>query len=89
MPGAPPVAASRTSLDSCFGSYSLDDGDIVVIARLGWFFDMRDAAYRTIYATRSPSHFTIGGRFEVPLPKFADLLFDSGTLKITEAARKR
>ena len=89
IPDASPVAATRTSLDAYFGSYSLDDGDIVVIARLGWFFDMRDAAYRTIYATRSPNHFTIGGRFAVPLPKFADLLFDSGTLKITEAARQR
>lgn len=60
-----------------------------MIARLGWFFDMRDAAYRTIYATRSPNRFTIGRRFEVPLPKFADLLFDAGTLKMTEATRAR
>jgi len=89
MAAAQPVAASRTSLDPYFGSYSMDDGDIVVIARMGWLFDMRDAAYRTIYATQSPNHFTIGGRFEVPLPKFADLLFGSGTVKITEATRKR
>jgi dienelactone hydrolase len=72
-----------------FGSYGTDDGDIIVIARLGWFFDMRDAAYRTIYATSSPNHFTIGLRFLQALPKFADLNFNRSTLTLTDSSQKR
>jgi len=72
-----------------YGSYATDDGDIVVVARLGWFFDIQSSAYRTIYATTSPNHFTIGMRFLEPLPKFADLVFGSGALKIVESARTR
>lgn len=60
-----------------------------MVARLGWFFDQRDSAYRTIYATGSPSRFTIGRRFAGPLPKFADLVFGAGTLRIAESARVR
>lgn len=86
---APPAPATKSSLEPYFGSYSLDDGDIVVVARLGWFFDMGDSAYRTIYATKSPDRFTIGRLFEEPLPKFADLVFAAGTLRIVEAARVR
>src|SRR5690349_5958783 len=85
----PPAAAAETALTPYFGSYSLTDGDIIVIARLGWFFDLRDAAYRTIYATNSAGHFTIGPRFEEPLPRFADLAFGAGSLSVTQAARTR
>ena len=56
-----------------------------MIARLGWYFDLRTADYRTIYSTGSPEHFTIGFRFQVPVPKFADLTFKSGTLTIAAA----
>ena len=56
---------------------------------MGWFFDMADAAYRTIYATRSPAEFTIGFRFLRPVPKFADLSFGNGTLVVTTSASKR
>jgi dienelactone hydrolase len=77
------------ALSPYFGSYRASDGDILVIARLGWFFDMGDATYRTIYATRSPAEFTIGNRFLQPVPKFADLAFASGTLTVTDSAGKR
>ena len=87
--GAPPEAASVQAVTPFSGSYSTDDGDIVVIARLGWYFDMRDAAYRTIYATSSPNRFTIGRAFEEPLPKFADLVFGQGQLTIRETGRTR
>ena len=60
-----------------------------MIARMGWFFDLRDAAYRTIYSTRTPNHFTIGKLFEQPLPVFADLVFAGETLTITDSAHRR
>ena len=84
-----PTEASTQSVTPYYGSYATDDGDIVVIARLGWFFDLQSSAYRTIYATNLPNHFTIGMRFQEPLPKFADLVFGSGALHIIESARTR
>lgn len=95
--GAPPLAvptiapapAGLGSLSAYYGSYDAGDGDILVIARMGWYFDMRDSAYRTIYATRSPNHFTIGRLFMEPLPVFADLVFTADTLTVTDSARKR
>jgi len=83
----PPSAASMQSLLQYYGSYFTDDGDVVVIARLGWFFDVRTSVYRTIYATSSPARFTIGMRFHEPLPKFADLAFGNSTLTIIESGR--
>jgi dienelactone hydrolase len=88
-PTVPPQPVASDALSSYFGSYTTDDGDILVIARLGWFFDMRDSAYRTIYATSSPTRFTIGFRFQQPLPKFADLAFSEGTLTISDSAQRR
>ncbi len=85
----PPAAATETALAPYFGSYSMSDGDILVIARLGWFFDLKGATYRTIYATDAANHFTIGPRFEEPLPKFADLAFSASSLTVTEPARTR
>lgn len=85
----PPEPAALDALSSYFGSYVSDDGDTFVIARLGWFFEMRDGAYRTIYATSSPTRFTIGLRFLEPLPKFADLAFNEGTLTLTDSTQKR
>lgn len=88
-PATPPSAATVTDLTPYFGSYATDDGDVVVIARMGWFFDMRTADYRTIYATGSSDHFTIGRTFEGALPEFAGLVFGQGRLTITEAGRTR
>lgn len=85
----PPVAAGVDALSRYFGSYDTTDKDILVIARLGWFFDMRDATYRTIYSTASPNHFTIGFQFLRPVPKFADLTFDNDTLTVTHSGEKR
>ena len=93
--GSPPsltgtsAPAGVDALSPYFGSFNTTDGDILVIARLGWFFDMRDATYRTIYSTASPNHFTIGFQFLRPLPKFADLTFDKGTLAVTYSTGKR
>jgi dienelactone hydrolase len=78
----PPAAATPQQLSKYYGSYLEPSGDIVVIARLGWFFDMKTSAYRTIYATSSTTHFTIGFRFLEPAPKFADLSFDASALTI-------
>jgi uncharacterized protein len=72
-----------------FGSYGTDDGDILVIARMGWFFDLRNGAYRTLYATGAANRFTIGFRFLQPTPKFADLTFGEGTLTFTDSSSKR
>ena len=72
-----------------FGSYRSSDGDTLVIARMGWFFDMRDGTYRTIYPTTSPDRFTIGPTFLQPVPKAADLVFSAGSLTVTTGADKR
>jgi dienelactone hydrolase len=89
LPTAMTAAASIDSLMPYFGSYRTDDGDTLVIARMGWFFDLRDAAYRTVYVTRVSNHFTIGRLFEEPLPVFADLVFAADTLTVTNAPHKR
>ena len=88
-PSPPPVPASVQQLSPYYGSYTDGSGDVVVIARLGWFFDIKTAAYRTIYATRGPDHFTIGLRFLEPTPKFADLSFAAQTLTIRGPGQAR
>ena len=88
-PTAPPGEASNQSLLAYYGSYRTGDGDTLVIARLGWFFDMGDGTYRTIFTTHEATHFTIGRTFKEPLPKFADLVFGQGTLTISEGSRSR
>ena len=81
----PPVPARLQQISPYYGSYTDRGGDLVVIARLGWFFDTKTAAYRTIYTTQSPTRFTIGPRFAEPTPKFADLSFSGQTLTIAES----
>lgn len=88
-PTAAPVAVSPQALRQLYGSYSMSDGDTVVIARLGWYFDMRDAAYRTMYVSASPDSFFIGSRFRVPLPRFADLVFSKDGLTVTTSTGSR
>lgn len=92
-PAPSPVPATVAALEPYFGSYATGDGDTIVIARLGWFYDVRTSAYRTIYATSKPDAFTIGAEFAVPLPKFADLRFQgdkltAGTVTATKVAQK-
>ena len=84
-----PVPATVQALTPYFGSYRTDDGDILVVARMGWFFDMRDGTYRTMYATASPAAFTIGPAFLQPVPKIADLNFGKDSLTVTTPAEKR
>jgi uncharacterized protein len=81
-PATTPRAATPGELAPYFGSYASGDGRVLVIARLGWFFDLRDATYRTIYVGATPSQFTIGPAFAVPLPRFAGLRFDGTTLTV-------
>src|SRR6266849_7721595 len=78
-----PTPASPTALAPFFGSYAVGDGRVFVIARHGWFFDLRDATYRTIYAGSAPDRFTIGPAFAIPLPTFANLRFDGTTLTLS------
>src|SRR5260370_34341948 len=80
-----PAPADTHSLSQVFGSYRADDGRVFVIARLGWFFDVRNATYRTIYAGAAPTRFTIGPAFAIPLPKYADLIFDGAMLAVATA----
>jgi len=80
--GRAPAPADTQTLSSVFGSYRADDGRVFVIARLGWFFDIRDATYRTIYAGAAPNRYTIGPAFAIPLPKYADLIFDGTTMTV-------
>jgi len=79
MAAPPPRAAGSSELAPFFGTYTTGGGRSFVIARHGWFFDLHDATYRTIYAGSAPGHFTIGPAFEVPLPTFANLRF-GGTI---------
>jgi len=81
-----PAPASIAGLSPYYGSYVTAAGDTIVIARLGWFFDMQSSAYRTIYAGQSSGQFTIGCRFLVPLPKCADLAFTQDVLTVRDTS---
>src|SRR5260370_28092795 len=50
-----PAPADTQSLTPVFGSYRAEDGRVLVIARLGWFFDVRDATHRTIHPRPRPN----------------------------------
>jgi hypothetical protein len=84
-PTAAPAPADRQALASLYGSYRADDGRVFVIARLGWFFDLRDSTYRTIYSGAAPNRFSIGLAFAVPLPRYAELTFEGDTLTVHSA----
>lgn len=84
-PVVAPAPADPQALASVFGSYRAADGHAFVIARLGWFFDIRDATYRMIYVGATPNRFTIGAAFAIPLPKYADLIFDGTVLSVATA----
>ena len=77
------LGANPSELAPFFGTYVTGDGRSFVIARHGWFFDIRDATYRTIYDGATPNRFSIGPAFEVPLPTFANLRFDGTVLTLT------
>jgi dienelactone hydrolase len=88
-PTPPQLApAGMTELSAHYGSYMTDAGDILVVARLGWFFDMESSAYRTIYVEQAPDDFAIGCGFREPSPKCADLRFTADTLSVTDSAHK-
>src|SRR5260370_3829961 len=75
-------AAHPTELVPFFGTCSSGDGRSFVIARHGWFFDIRDATYRTIYSGATPNRFTIGAAVGVRVPRFANLRFDGTMLTL-------
>ncbi|TMD37236.1 MAG: alpha/beta hydrolase [Chloroflexi bacterium] len=90
-PGPTPAQLAPSGLaelSAHYGSYRTDTGDTLVVARLGWFFDMETSAYRTIYVQHAPDDFAIGCRFGEPSPKCADLKFTAGTLTVTDSAHK-
>lgn len=73
-----------TDLLPYYGSYATPGGDTIVIARMGWFFDVSSSAYRTIYVGPSPGHFSIGCVYRVALPKCADLAFANDILTMQD-----
>jgi dienelactone hydrolase len=83
---AAPAPATLAELSPYYGSYVTAAGDTIVIARLGWFFDFKSSAYRTIYAGQSSGRFSIGCRFLVPVPKCADLAFTQDVLTVRDAS---
>jgi len=93
QPPPPPVAASAPRLptagafDGWYGSYRTDAGDLLLVTRLGWFADLGDSTYRTVYAGASPARFSIGPGFRVPAPVAATLEFDPAGLTVTRAGR--
>src|SRR4029077_8748999 len=86
-PAAPaPALATMADLLPYYGSYATPAGDTLVIARMGWFFDVSSSAYRTIYLGPSPGHFTIGCLFRLALPKCAALDFTKDMLTMRDAS---
>jgi dienelactone hydrolase len=90
--GGPPAAAPAPTqpgqLAPFYGSYRTTDGKVFVIARHGWFFDVSNADYRTIYGGRNANQFTIGRAFAQPLPKQADLDFEGASLTVATGASR-
>jgi uncharacterized protein len=87
-PAVQPVPATLGELSPYYGSYLTGTGDTLVIARMGWFLDMKTSAYRTIYAGPSPDRFSIGCRFLEPMPKCADLTFALDTISLRDASNR-
>lgn len=85
---AAPAPAQPGELSSFYGSYRTAGGQVFVIARHGWFFDVSDADYRTIYAGHNANQFTIGRAFAQPLPKQSDLAFAGSVLTVATGASR-
>src|SRR5262249_44036824 len=63
-----PSLPASGAFDHVYGSYRTDSGEILVVTRMGWFADLGDSTYRTIYGFGSPGRFSIGPGFEQPTP---------------------
>src|SRR5215471_4517992 len=63
-----PSLPASGAFDNVYGSYRTDSGDVLVVTRLGWFADLGDSTYRTIYGFGSPGRFSIGPGFQDPTP---------------------
>jgi fermentation-respiration switch protein FrsA (DUF1100 family) len=85
-PSVTPITATEQALLPYYGSYT-GGGDLWIVTRLGWFFDRRDNAYRTLYSGSAPNRFTIGNSFLVPLPKYADIVFTASSMTMTAGGR--
>ena len=88
QPEQPPAAALPDQLSHYYGSYRAAGGEVFVIARHGWFFDVANADYRTIYEGDAVNRFTIGRTFAQPLPKAADLAFEGEMLTIATTSSR-
>lgn len=87
-PEVAPSTATVAQMTPYYGSYVTQAGDRIVIARMGWFFDLGSSDYRTIYVSSLPARFSIGCAFQRPLPRCADLSFTSDTLTMRDISRK-
>ena len=84
-PAPTPTKAPPGAFDRFYGSYRTDAGDVLVVTRLGWFADLGDSTYRTLYAYGSSGHLSIGPGFQTPTPAVAKLDFAPGRLVVTRA----
>lgn len=84
-PAPTPTKALPRAFDQFYGSYRTDAGDVLVVTRPGWFADLGDSTYRTLYAYGSSGHLSIGPGFETPTPTVAKLDFAPGRLLVTRA----
>jgi uncharacterized protein len=82
-PSLPPSGA----FDNFYGSYRTDSGDVLVVTRMGWFADLGDSTYRTIYGFGSPGRFSIGPGFQQPTPVVAELQIGTDSLTLSQAER--
>ena len=78
-----PSLAGLGNFDRVYGSYQTDDGNLLIVTRMGWFADLRDSTYRSVYTAGTPHRFTVGSGFLVPTPVAATLDFGESGLRIT------
>jgi pimeloyl-ACP methyl ester carboxylesterase len=82
-----PSLPASGAFDNVYGSYRTDSGDVLVVTRMGWFADLGDSTYRTLYAFGSPGRFSIGPGFEQATPVVAELQIGSDSLTLSQAGR--
>jgi len=82
-----PSLPAQAAFDRFYGSYRTKAGDTIVVTRLGWFADLADSTYRTLYSGPGPNRFIFGPGFRVPTPTAARLEFGDGSLTVRETGR--
>jgi len=82
-----PSLPAQGAFDRFYGSYRTEAGDILVVTRLGWFADLADSTYRSLYSGTGSSRFAFGPGFRTPAPIAASLEFGDGRLTVRRAGR--